>query len=434
MLRRIFYSESLVSDAVQSLLVRITGIGLLFAMTTLSARFLGPDHFGLFNATLSLAALLATLAPLGADRVVVRRLSVIDDTAERGFETAVTHQIALGLGLVIAIACLTMATLGDVLWIPAHWQTTILLGTVMFVPIMLAYLRQWIAIPLAGSRRAVVPEQMMVPVLFIIVLVAMKLLKLEFSGVTACLIYSAICLVVWAGSLQFPTMAQAYGAAWKQRATPSQLRQRMKESFPFAGIAMSNVLQQKSLPLIIAATCGFEETAQFAIAISFANLAGTPVGIANMCVIPRCTQHAQRMEHQQAGQIATVTATAVVVTSVTIGIATLIFAPYAVLLLGKSYSAFTTLLPFLVAAAIADSLPGPSMALVQSMQLEREFSRMLLRYIPLQLGVVYLGGLWSGLLGITVAYLITRCLWAIMIVTLIYRGRQIMLLPSLNLR
>ncbi|MCA9064995.1 MAG: hypothetical protein KDA96_18120, partial [Planctomycetaceae bacterium] len=172
----------------------------------------------------------------------------------------------------------------------------------------------------------------------------------------------------------------------------------------------------------------------FAIALSFANLAGTPVGIANMCVIPRCTQHAENQRHREAGQIATVTATAVVIASITIGIATVLFAPYALILLGKSYSAFTTLLPFLIIAAVVDSLPGPSSALIQSMHLERPFSCMLVAYIPLQLGLVYAGGEYAGLIGATIGYLITRCIWAVAIIILIYRGRRIVLLPSVNLR
>ena len=63
------------SDALSALLVRAVGIVLVFVSTTMLARFLGPDEYGAYSAALGLAMLLATLAPLGTDRILSQTLA-----------------------------------------------------------------------------------------------------------------------------------------------------------------------------------------------------------------------------------------------------------------------------------------------------------------------------------------------------------------------
>ncbi|MCA9066762.1 MAG: oligosaccharide flippase family protein, partial [Planctomycetaceae bacterium] len=190
MLRRFLRSETLVSDAVQSLVIRVTGIGLMFVMTTMTARLLGPDDFGIFSAALSLAALLATLAPLGSDRIAVRHLSLQDEPAGRGYETALTHHCAVAIGALIVPVCLILGLWGGLVRIPVHWQTTILLGLITFVPITLAYLRQWIAVPLSGSRRAMAPEQMVLPGIFIAAVLVLHQLQVPLTGTLVTVLYA----------------------------------------------------------------------------------------------------------------------------------------------------------------------------------------------------------------------------------------------------
>ena len=63
------------SDALSALLVRAVGIVLVFVSTTMLAGFLGPAEYGTYSAALGLAMLLATLAPLGTDRILSQTLA-----------------------------------------------------------------------------------------------------------------------------------------------------------------------------------------------------------------------------------------------------------------------------------------------------------------------------------------------------------------------
>ena len=83
-------TSAMLTDAIGALLVRVLGIGLMFVSTTIAARLLGADEFGTFSSALSLAMLLATISPIGTDRIVARNLSTTESDAESGREIALT--------------------------------------------------------------------------------------------------------------------------------------------------------------------------------------------------------------------------------------------------------------------------------------------------------------------------------------------------------
>ena len=104
MIRSFLQSGGILSDAIETLVVRVVGIGLMFGMTTLTARLLGADEFGAFTAAWALAILLATLAPIGSDRVLVRNLSTVKSPEAAGRDTAAAHICTLVISIVIVAA------------------------------------------------------------------------------------------------------------------------------------------------------------------------------------------------------------------------------------------------------------------------------------------------------------------------------------------
>ena len=74
----------MLTDAFGTLVVRMIGIALIFVSTTVTARLLGPAEYGTWSAAMALALLLATLAPLGSDRILVQKLSTMECDSEIG--------------------------------------------------------------------------------------------------------------------------------------------------------------------------------------------------------------------------------------------------------------------------------------------------------------------------------------------------------------
>lgn len=421
------------SDAIGAILVRGLGITLVFASTTFAARLLGSEEYGAFSAAFSLAVLLGTLAPLGTDRIMLRNLSTSDSVNVAGRETAQTHGITAIMALGLFLLSMLAVILGDIAGISDGWQVTIFLSAVMFVPIAVTYLRQWVAIPLIGTRKALIPEQTILPLVFVVVLVVLKALNNRPTAFSAAYTYAGSMLVVWVLSLQVGILRQIYGNALSHRTGMSDLRQRVRQGLPFTGMAVGSAMLQRSLPLVIAATCGFSAAAQFSIALSFANLAGFPLGVLNLCILPRCTMLVRNSELHAAGILVSATAGWSLLLSCAIGILTCILSPPVIRLLGESYSEISLILWLLVTAAILDSLPGPSVALLQSLHLERVWSRIIATFVPLQLLTVWMASDFAGLPGAAIGYLATRALYNLLIVATVYRLRGMFIFPRFSM-
>ena len=172
-------ARSIASDALFTLLVRAIGIGLLFASTTATAVILGSEQYGQFSSALSLALLYATAAPLGTDRVLVRRLSIGgQDTAAA--EVALTHRCSLLPAACISLSSLISAVICQLLGY-TDWARTLTLAVLMALPLTLTYLRQWAAIPLVGTRSAILPEQFLIPLLSLFLLGLLWLFQLQIG-------------------------------------------------------------------------------------------------------------------------------------------------------------------------------------------------------------------------------------------------------------
>jgi O-antigen/teichoic acid export membrane protein len=421
------------SDAFGAMTVRVVGMVLLFASTTLAARILGSEEYGAFNAAFSLAILLATFAPLGSDRIMLRNLSTSDSTEVAANETAQTHHTTAVVAVLLFVVSMFAVIGGNAVGLSDGWQVTIFLSAVMFLPVALTYLRQWVAVPILGTRHAFIPEQTILPVGFMMILVILKLLGYRMSAFSASFTYAGVMLAIWIWSVQSGVLGQIYKIAFRQRITFAAVSHRMKTGLPFTGVALGTAMLQRSLPLVIVATCGFSAAAQFSIAHSFANLAGIPLGILNLCILPRCTKLVRDSEMDEASFLVSSTAGVSVLLSSAIGIATCIMSPVAIHMLGESYSNISLILWLLVIAAVLDSIPGPSIALVQAMHLEGAWSRIILTFVPLQLLTVWIASSIAGLTGGAVGYLVTRALYNLLIVGTVYRLRGILIIPRISI-
>lgn len=424
-------TRSIASDALGTMVIRAAGIGLLFASTTATAVLLGPTEYGEFSAALSLALLFATAAPLGTDRVLVRRLSISGRDAA-GPEVALTHRCSLGPALVIASGSLLTATACSAMGYSA-WSRTLVLAVLMALPLTLTYLRQWTAIPLVGTRAAILPEQFLIPLLSLGLLGLLWLWQLPLAAVPAAIGTAVLTLAVWLMTVSTGRLGAVYHDAL-QAATFERgaILQRTREGLPFVLVATGVLLAQRCLPVAVAAGAGFAASAQFSWALMAAGIASLPLGILNLSLMPGFARLHHHGDLAGAQLLARHAATLTFLAAATAAVVLLAGTPLLPVLLGDGYADVPRMLLPLLLAVLVDCLTGPTIPVMQTTGLERLYGRCLALHLPLQLLLVFGLSRQSGAMGAAVAYLIGRVFWNVAVFVLIRRYRSLVMLPSLG--
>ncbi|MFM7056006.1 MAG: lipopolysaccharide biosynthesis protein [Planctomycetota bacterium] len=420
------------SELVHTLAVRVLGVLLAFVSTTITARVLGPEQFGAWSAGLSLATLLASLAPLGMDRVLVRQLSIISSHTERAAELAIAHRCAVRFGgLLLAVGVL--AGIGCRLLGWNDWSRTLLLSSLLLTPLTLTWLRQWAAIPLMGTRLAVLPEQVLIPAGTIAVFLVLHWQQVPLSATAAAVIFCGLSLLIWVWSTLRGSLGQLYSAAFQGRhASTVTLQPRVIEGMQFLPMAIGPMLCQRITPLVVGACCGFEEIAHFSYALLITGIPAIPLGMLSLSLIPPLARmhHSQDTSGQQ--RLAENTATASALIAVLLSALILPFAPLIPQLLDPRYAPVPTLLPALLLAMLADCATGPTFSVMQTLGLERAYSQLLVTLVPLQMLLIFWFGSLASVQGAALGYFAGRVIWNVGVVLVIHRRRGLLLLPSLR--
>ncbi len=421
-------------DALKTTIMRAAGILFVYGSTTITARVLGDLQFGEYHSALGLAMLLAALAPLGTDRVLVRNLSVRDDVQQQRHEVIITHRcLLLAMLALLALVIPSGLVLGR-LGFP-EWQKTVLLSGLLFPPLGLLWLRQWVALPLVGSFQALVPEQILIPLGLVTGLLAIRAGGGAAGAVEMALLHAGLMVCLWLATTRSRHLQAVYGGLLRQVVSelrPAELRQYAAGGLPFLLVAIGGILCQRSMPLVVAAGTDFAAVAAFSYGMMVAGAATLPLGVLNIALVPRFARLWQNRLLQDADRLARDSAAIIFFAGAFF--ATLIWLCWPVLLvfIGPDYAPVTALLPWLLAAVLLDCLTGPTVPVMQTMGLERDYGRLLLLHTPIQLGLMYWCSVEWSLLGAAAAYLIGRGLWNVAIFSLIARRRGMVLLPALD--
>lgn len=426
----------MLTDALGTLVVRGVGIALMFISTTVTARLLGPEEYGAYSAALALAVLMAALAPLGSDRILVRNLSTSKFPEEAGCETAIAHLCTGITAAVLVGAALTAWFLNAIVFDNPDWARTSLLATMMFVPLTVILLRQWLAIPIVGSRRAMIPEQTVLPFVFTMSLLLISAAGWQTGAGTAAATYAAVMAIVWIGSLRSGSIRTVYQSAWSAipNARQADIRRQFRDGLPFVGVGIGSLLTQSVMPILTAATCGFEESAYFTLAFPYAVLAAVPLGVFNVTMIPRCARHYRLGEFTAASHAVRSAATLTILLAATLSIVIWTCSPILATFVGPEYRMAFRLLPPLLLGVIVDCLTGPTIPVLQTMKMEKTYAKAIFAFIPIHLCLVCWFSRVAGIEGAACAYCISRCLWNVIVVVAIYRHRGLLMLPYLHIR
>ena len=432
------------SDALSALLVRAVGIVLVFVSSTMLARFLEPAEYGTYSAALGLAMLLATLAPLGTDRILSQTIactirnekSVDGVTADSDSAKAIAVAYfctTTSLG-VLLVLLMTFALSGLFAGAASEWMATALAAALIFTPLTLSYLRQWTAIPIIGTARAMLAEQTLLPTAMILVVLVSNVSGWSFSALSMAAIYATVSAIIFVASVSFGRLRQLHGAALKTASgiCRHDLVAMVRLGFPFVAVSVGAVASQSTLPMAIAVGCGFENAACFALAIPYATLPAVPLGVLGLSLIPQCAQLFASGEISQANHCVRSAATMTFWSAFVIALGVWLISPKLTQILGLQYHAVADVMPVLLIAVLIDCLTGPTIPVMQTMGLQHFYAKAFFGHWPLQIIlVIALGGNW-GLTGAAAGYLISRAIWNLVIVVQIFRSPGLLMLPYLN--
>lgn len=432
------------TDAVSALLVRAVGIVLVFVSTTILARNLGPTEYGTYSAAFGFAMLLATLAPLGTDRILSQTLACTikrDSTDHKapGFSDSARAIAAVYQCTIISIGFLLSLLMGfsllsSLAGLSSEWTATTLAAAVILVPLTLSYLRQWTAMPLVGTSRAMLAEQTLLPGVMILVVLISSVSDWKFSALNIAAIYAVSSALIFAGSISFGRLRDLHMTALKLASSISHhdVFDMLRRGLPLVAVSIGAVASQSTLPMAIAVGCGFENAACFALAIPFATLPAVPLGVLGLSLIPQCARLHASSEHSQANHCVRSAATLTFWSAFVIGGGILLVSPQLTQILGPQYRDAVLVMPVLLIATLIDCLTGPTVPVMQTMGLQHFYARAFFGHWPVQLIlVITFGGTW-GLMGAAVGYLVSRALWNLLIVIQIYRFPGLLMLPYLN--
>lgn len=423
------------SEMMRTLAVRALGVFFAFASTTLTALLLGPAEFGTWSAGLSLALLAAAVAPLGTDRLLVRQLSVLDQPEQQSLELALAHRCAAIAGcLLLVLACAAAAFCRFAGW--QDWVNTLLIAAALFIPVTLTWLRQWAAIPLVGTRNAVLPEQILIPAGTIAAFAVLWLCGQKLTAWTTVCIFAGLSIVVWVLSAFYGPLKSLYrmavGKATDRGSSSALLRKQLSEGLSFIPMAVGPMLCQRITPLVVAAGCGFEDIAHFTYAQLITGIPAIPLGIISLSMIPQLARMYRTGNTAAQQRLVENAATGILLTALVLSGLILLASPLLPLVLGADYAPVRLLLPTLLLAMLADCATGPTFSVMQTQGLERTYSLLLGVLVPIQMLLIYGGGKADSVQGAAVGYLMGRVLWNAAVLAAIHRQRGLLLLPSLR--
>ena len=432
------------SDALSALLVRAVGIVLVFVSTTMLARFLGPAEYGTYSAALGLAMLLATLAPLGTDRILSQTLactikndssnpqgSTTDDSAKA---IAIAYRCTImSIGILLTVL-LAFALFGSFSGMSSEWVATSLSAAMILVPLTLSYLRQWIAMPIIGTSKAMLAEQTLLPAAVILVVVISNISGWRFSALSIAAIYATGSALIFAGSISLGRLRDLHAATLKLAPGISRkdIFAMLRRGLPLVAVSIGAVASQSTLPMAIAAGCGFENAACFALAIPYATLPAVPLGVLGLSLIPQCARLYSTGEISPANHCVRSAATLTFWSAFAIAAGIWLISPQLMHILGPQYQAVVEVMPVLLVAVLIDCLTGPTVPVMQTMGLPGFYTKAFFGHWPLQIVLVIAGGGTWGLMGAATGYLLSRAIWNLLIVIQIYRSPGLLMLPYLN--
>ncbi|MEP5938290.1 MAG: oligosaccharide flippase family protein [Erythrobacter sp.] len=351
-------SGPIARGSIQSLAIRVAGLGLAFVTAIVTARLLGPEGYGILAFAGSLASILATISMLGLGPLAVRHVPVLRVQEDYG---AISGFILLS----VKLTCLVAAVLAVALVAVAHFTTILpansfpiyVIAALMVLPQSLLVLTtNWLK-SFGHIAVSQVPGEIFRPILMLCMLASIYLagiaMQPEFflTAILAAATATLIVSMVWLWRLE----RKNFSPEIKRPLARGTVR----TSMPFLGLALVAMLQGEINTLMLSWLSGPRETGLFQPIWRFSNLMIIGVTAASVAYAPKIAELWERGEIEKIRSItAKFTLTTFCVT-LAIGLAIAAAGPWILAAFGPEFVSVAPLLWVMAAAQIFNASCGP---------------------------------------------------------------------------
>jgi len=401
-----------------SLAVKLTSAALLFALTILLARVLGPAGFGVYALVFALVSLMAVPAELGLPQLVVRETARAHARGQWGLMRGLWRWSALAAGL-LALAIATIA--GGLAWGLADRFSSLQLATfawgLLLVPLMA--LGNLIGAALRGLRWVLLgqlPELVLRPGLFLAL--SMAVLYWRSGGITA---DTAMLLHVVgaAGAL----LTGAWLLVRKQPAAVASAsdpvyepRRWLASAMPLALVAGMHLVHQYTDLVMLGLFMDSRDVGIYRVSAQAAAVVAFGLNAMNMVVAPQFARLYARGDTARLQWTATFSARIILLLTLPVAVCLALFAaPVIRAVFGTDYTGGSAALAILAAGQLANVLFGSVAFLLNMTGHERDTARALSAAVVLNVALNLLLIPTLGLEGAATATSVTLVLWNLLL-------------------
>ncbi len=344
--------------SIQSLLIRVAGLGLAFVTAIITARLLGPEGYGVLAFVGSLVSIFATVSVLGLGPLAVRKIpSLLVQADHSGISGFLRQSIKLAsfAALVFAVALVVVAKYTSVL--PANSFTVYAIAALMVLPqTLLLLISSWSrSFGLVAASQ--VPGEIIRPILVLCLLASAYFAGLAMRPETFLAAMLAAATVILFISLAWLWKRESKSISAEAKPLPAAST--VWASMPFLGIALISMLQGEVNTLMLSWLSGPRETGLFQPILRFSNLMTIGVTAAGVAYAPKIAELWERGDIDTIRSItAKFTLTTFIVT-VTIALAIAAFGPWILAAFGPEFVSVAPVLWIMAATQIFNAACGP---------------------------------------------------------------------------
>ncbi len=330
--------DFLVQGSVGSFSLRITATGLGFITSILLARLLGAEGYGIYSYALSWALLLSVFAVMGFDKLSVRYLAVYHAKQQWGLMHGLikrTGQAVLALSVVLATASAVIA------WGLMTREATVMRNALIFAFLVLPVyslirLKQSVLQGMHEVVKGQAPEMIFQPILFLVLLLGTCFLpKRSISAEHAVLLFvvtavGTLVVLTYMVNRSLPREATAAAPAF-------ETDRWLKTALPLLFIDSMYIINSRTDIIMLGAMKGAAPTGIYNVANRGAEFITFVLISVNMVLAPTIAALHAQGEKDRLQNIITLSARAVLLFSLPIALALIIFGKYFLMIFGLEF-------------------------------------------------------------------------------------------------
>lgn len=414
--------DTLLRGALGVFTINAAGAALAFGTQVLLARVMGAGHFGVYVYVLSWVTILVLVGKMGMDEALLRFVAAYTARKEWDALSGVLRFVAL---LVLTASILLGGAGAIAVWIleerlSSELAWTLWIGFALLPVMALTYLRQAALRALGRAASALMPDQILRPLLLAgLVVVAFFGLGRQVDGATAMVL-----------NLGAATVAFLVGVVWLARSLPAnakgarpvyQARQWVVVALPLFLISGMHIVHNQTDILMIGSLLGTREAGIYAAATRIATLVLAGLIAVNTIVAPMISRLYATDRIDELQRIVSQAARRILFVSLPVGLALAVLGRWVLSFFGAEFVEGSAALVILIGGQLINALAGSVGFLMMMTGHEREAASIMTVSVVLNVGLNAVLIPVFGMEGAAFATALTTALWNILMLLYVQR-------------